>query len=226
VKAERAFVTSLPRNTAREILSVPWSDTEPVSSEATVYAGLQSNTPAPAGVVAVRLVAGAMGFRAPIATVGIPPGFSGLAIVASGIVADAWHVEAWGGGTDAQLNCALAIRQCCSGLNVELPTMLQHDVPPLAGQTRSSVHSLIRNRGAWRLVAGTGDATETLECCDRVLRLEVHASNQDATVEGLPEGTWTIQAGETGELWPDGNLGGPLTLEFEDTDHYAIEIVR
>jgi hypothetical protein len=174
----------------------------------------------------VRLVAGLMGHRQLVGTAGIPPGFDGIAVIASGIVADAWHVEAYGGASDTLLTVSLGIRQCCSGLNIEIPGELQCSIPPAEGETLARVHPIIRNRGLWRLASGEGDATVTLWRGDRVLRLEVHASNQDATVDGLPGGQWVIQASETGELLPNGNLCGPRDLTFADTDHYAVEIVR
>lgn len=225
MKAERVQVTSLPRRTTREVVAVPWEDTQPVSSEATVYASLSSNTPAPAGVVGVQLVAGCMGHRFAVAAAGIPPGFDGIAMVVSGIVADAWHVEAWGGGSDVDFAATLAIRQCCSGLNVEVPAELQNNIPDLQGMA-ARVHPLIRERGFWRLASGQGDATVSLDRGDRILRVEMHASNQDATLDGLPGGQWIVQAMERGEIFPRGNVAGPRDLVFADTDHYVVEIVR
>jgi hypothetical protein len=230
VKAERVQVTQLSAQKPREILAVPWDDTNPVSSEATVYAGLVSREPAATGTVAVRLVAGLLGHRQVVATAGIPPGFSGIAVIASGIVADAWHVEAFGGGSDVQLQCALGIRQCCSGFGVFVPPELQSNIPAEGGSALPArVLPLGREHGAYRAITGSGTAAITLDAADRILRFEVTADGAVSTpVSGLPGFSWIIPAGTTHEIQPRGNLQGPaaITIGAPGADYYLLELVR
>lgn len=228
MKSQRVQVTSLARDLPKEILSVPWEDTEPVSSEATVYAGLQSRVTGVGGVVAVSLVAGLLGHRQVVGTVGIPPGFDGLAVIASGIVADAWHVEAYGGGSDIKLSVALGIRQCCSGFGVFVPPELQTDIPIANTKPFSArVLPLGREHGAYRMVSGSGGGSVGMGRGERMLRMVVTGDDPSATVTGIPEqNLWIILNGETREIQPRGNLQGPRTIVITNSTYHLIELVR
>jgi hypothetical protein len=230
VKAERAQVTSLSQVQAREILAVPWDDPQPVSSEATVYAGLVSREPAATGTVAVSLVAGLLGHRQTVATAGIPPGFSGLAVVATGIVADSWHVEAMGGGSDISLQVALGIRQCCSGFGVFVPPELQSNIPTPPGEDfPARVQPIGREHGAYRGVTAANTAISvSLDEGDRVLRAEVDTSGGVAVSLSFASFSWLIPADDRREISPAGNLQGPATLTTGGATvaYYMFELVR
>jgi len=86
MKSLRTQVTNLSPDTTRTLLSVPLEGDEPVSSMATLYAELHQEA---LHVVGVQLVAELLGTRQIVATAGIPPGFAGIAALATGIVADA-----------------------------------------------------------------------------------------------------------------------------------------
>ena len=224
MKSERGCVRNLAPNRARRFLSLPCGETEPVSSEATVYAGLRSYLPG--AVAGVRLIAECMGHEQLIATAGIPAGFDGIAAIVSGVVADAWHVEAYGAGSDLELSAALAIRQCCSGFGVCVPAELQQDVPPLLGEDAPRVLPLGRSDGAWRAITATSPGTAVIAAGDRVTRIVATADAlTQAQVTGLGF-TWIIPARETRELRPAGNLQGPRSLVFGSVDYYTVEIVR
>jgi hypothetical protein len=223
LKAIRSQVTNLSARTPREILAVPWDASEPVSSEATVYASLSQRTGA---TVAVRLVAGLLGHRQLVGQAGIPPGFSGIAVIASGICADAWHVEAFGTLLDAKLDVALGVRPCCSGFAVQVPALLQQNVPLINPLTPALCMPLNRADGRYELVSGDA-GTENLIAGERVLRLVVTADPLlPATVSGVSLALWAIPIGETRELQPRGNLEGPRDITFVNTTFYSLETVR
>lgn len=234
MKSERVQVTQLPPLTPREILSVPIDCDDNVASQATVYAGLQSRLPPVGGTVAVSLVAGLLGHRQTVATVGIPPGFDGLAVTASGIVADAWHVEAFGGGSDVSLSVALGVRHCCSGFAVFCPPELQSNIPQAqtgAPDFPPRVLPLGREHGAYRVIAGTsapGPGAILLDNADRVLRIVVSAGPAgDVAFYGFPIWSWVIPSRTTQTLEPRGNQQGPAALSLTgDVEYYSIEVVR
>jgi len=217
-------VNKLSPNRPKRSLSLPWRESEPVSSEATVYAGLTSREPT--GVVGVRLVAECLGHESVIGSAAIPPGFDGIAIIASGVAVDAWHVEAWGGARDASLNLAIAIRQCCSGFGVCVPAELQQSLPPLEGETRGRSLPLGRADGAYRFESAQTDGSVVLDRGDRVRRVVLSARiNQDASMSGA-DAVWVVPRRETRELLPGGNLQGPRTLGFLNVVYYSVEFVR
>ena len=233
MKSERVQVTQLPPLTPREILSVPIDCDDNVASQATVYAGLQSRLPAVGGTVAVSLVAGLLGHRATVATVGIPPGFDGLAVTASGIVADSWHVEAFGGGSDVQLSAALGVRHCCSGFAVFCPPELQSNIPQAqtgAPDFPPRVLPLGREHGSYRVITGTsapGPGAILLDNGDRVLRVVISAGLAGAAFSGFPNWSWLIPADTTQTLEPRGNQQGPAVVALTgDVEYYSIEVVR
>ncbi len=223
---KREFVqgSQLSADRPRKVISLPWDETSPVSSEATVYANLASGEPT--GIVGLRLVAECLGHEQVIAAAGIPPGFDGIVAIASGISVDSWHVEAWGGARDARLNVAIAIRQCCSGFGVFVPPEVQAQIPLLAGETRARGLPMSRADGLWRVESDDQPGSVVLDAGDRVTRIVVTArAMADAVVSGITP-TWQIIRRETREVQPRGNLQGPRTLGFANVDYYAVEIVR
>lgn len=224
MKREAVQITNLQPDRVRKVVSLPWDETSPVSSEATVYANFASGEPT--GIVGLRLVAECLGHEQVVAAAGIAPGFDGIVAIASGIAVDAWHVEAWGGARDLRLNVAIAIRQCCSGFGVFVPAEVQSQIPPLAGENRARGLPLSRADGLWRVESNDQAGNVVLDAGDRVTRIVVTARAMgDAFVTGITP-TWTITRRETREVQPRGNLQGPRTLGFANVDYYLVEIVR
>ena len=224
MKQAHAFVTSLSARTPREVVGLPVTDdAAPVSSLATLYAELVQ--PA-AAVVAVRLVASLLGTRQLVATAGIPPGFAGIAAIATGIVADSWHAEAYGVLNEGRLHVKLGARECCSGHRVVVPAALQQDVPLLSPLEQPAILPLVRDEGAYDLLDGT-DGSEAIEPVERVLRIVATAgAGGPATISGVSNTLWSVPAGETVIAEPRGNLEGPRTITFVGTTYYQIETVR
>jgi len=223
MKAVAVSVPALSFEQPRTILSLPLAEGEPeaISSMATLYAELQE--PAPA-TVAVRLVAELMGTRQAVATAGIPPGFSGIAALATGIVADAWHVEAWGRLHRGKLDVKLAVRECCSGHNVMVPAALQVDVPWLHALTPEAILPLNRHEGAYQLRAGV-DGVEPIAATERILRVVATAGVAVGGLSGFSRQIWHWPSGATVSAYPRGNLEGPRSLSFSNTVYYQVEVV-
>lgn len=236
MKAERASTHHLGRD-PREVLSVPAEDGLPVSSEATVYAGLTTRS---ANVIGVRLVAGLMGHRTVIGAAGIPAGFDGICVIASGVVADAWHVEAWDNpppgvdpAADLKLTVALGIRQCCSGFAVEVPADLQARIPNLpaasAAGDLSPVLPFGRDQGAYRVLTDTGAPLSfTVEPGERILRLVLDPLDAtDMNVVGFPGAAASLVLPPVrAEILPNGNAAGPATITVGFADYGLLELVR
>lgn len=226
MKAERVQVSKLSRDRPREVIAVPWDDTNPVSSEATVYASVRSRLTGPAAVVGVRLVAGLMGERQLVGTAAFAPGQSGIGVIASGIVADAWHVEAYGGGEDTLLTVELGIRQCCSGFAAYVPPERRIDIPPVQGETMARCSPLTNASGTQRYITGAAGVAQ-LVAGDKLQRVQVRADPLvAATVAGLPGGAWTIPAARVWNVAPAGAISGPLAITFTNTEFFLVEVNR
>lgn len=224
MKRESLKIGGFPITTPREECGVTLPDDETMSL-ATVYVGYQCQSGA---VANVSLVAGLMGHRQVIATAGIPAGFNGIAITATGIVADGFHIEIQGGASDSRMNLALGVRRCCSGHAVYVEPRLQQMVVEDAGNV-VPVRPFGQMEGLYRVQHGTGTSSCVLDAIDRVIHLWVLApGGNNASVDGLP-GTGDglrVTAGRTLELFPRGNLTGPRTLDFNSSASWALEIVR
>lgn len=223
MKSDTAHIQSLPQDSPREVLSIGLEGDAPKSSMATVYAALATQTQQP---VRLELVAGLQGHTSLIAAAGIAPGWEGIAMVATGVCVDGWHVKAVGGGSDVSLNLALCIGLCCSSYAVFVPPDVQQRVPESLLRPTMAARPFGQTAGLYRALMGVSGAVD-LETVDRVIRIEAFAGPAGATVNGFPGGqTWTIPPDQRAELSPLGNLTGPATLNFNGTASYTVERVR
>jgi hypothetical protein len=229
MKADRTQITKLGRS-PREVLAVPLDTTVPTGSEATVYVGLRSSSPA--AVVAVQLVAGLLGHRHPVGAAVVPAGYDGIAVVASGIVADAWHVEAWASPTgatppDVSLEVGLGIRQCCSGYAVAVPTELQSLLIMLPDGGPARTMPLGRAKGAYRVLSGFGGLINLpLLAGDRLLRLGVDSAGPANVIVNGIGNSFNLPPGELVVIEPGGNFAGPTTITISAAEWAWAEVVR
>jgi hypothetical protein len=213
-------VGALSPTQPRNVVSVP-VEGGPNSSLATLYVHLDGRA---AFNVAVRLEAELLGTRGLVGTAGIPPGFDGLAIIATGIVADCWHASAYGVLPQGSLDCKLGVRPCCSGHRVEIPAALQHDVPSLKTLEPASVLPLSRHEGKYNLLWGT-DGNEQIFGVERILRVVAIADEGQGGLSGFASTIIHWPAGTRFDAYPRGNSEGPRTLTFTNTVYYQVEVV-
>jgi hypothetical protein len=108
-----------------------------------VYVGVNPQTPAQ--VVRVDLMAELRGIKSHIASAFLPSGFRGPVFIASGFMADCWHLYA--AATDRRVVVKAAMQSCeCAsgGPGVQVPAVLQEfpiDSSPLTEQAAAPMIS-------------------------------------------------------------------------------------
>lgn len=226
MRQSKADIQRLPRQQFEEVLALTFPDGR-VSSMCTLYAALRTGV-AELGAVFVSLVASCEGHRRQLATARIYPGFTGPAIIATGVCVDGWHAEARGNGKDLRFSVSLAARECCSGFGIFVPpTLLQRIGDTTDPEFNFPMLPYGQEAGYYRPLFGTSGNVQ-IERWDRVTRIVATAdAGADATVQGFPNSqVWTIPAGTTQELLPKGAYAGPFGLSFIGTIAFAIEKVR
>jgi hypothetical protein len=224
-KSNSARAGHLSPGEAKSVVSVPMPD-GPTSSLATLYAQLAPTVRAPTQV-AVQLEAELMGIRTVLATVAMPPGYSGIVAVATGIVADVWHGSAYGVLERGSLRMSLGVRPCCSGFGITVPAELQTRLTPrLKSGLPAPCMPLVRHEGAYDVETDVAPGVVTVAATQRVLRVEV-ITNGAASVSGLGLSPLTIGANQQVSWEPRGNVEGPRTLNFAGgIAYYSVEMVH
>ena len=213
---------------ANEVVSVEFDEPAP-SSLATVYASIHARDPF--GLVRLNLYAQAGGHRGLIASAFVPSGWDGPCIVATGICAESWHVDAQG-FSDVTLSVSLAARVCCSAFSVAVPpALLNRSSMPQDTQNLLALGPMpwTPDRGFYQALAGASGAP-TVPDGSRVLRLWAHAAGAGASIAvsgGFSAFTLPVPPAAAGvEVLPGGNLVGPVMVTFTATDAYLVELVR
>lgn len=217
-------VSSLNSKRVKTVVSVPLPK-GPNSSLATLYAELDNRAASP---VAVRLESELLGTRQLIGTAAIPPGFAGIAAIATGVVADAWHGSAHGTLQEASLTLKLGVRPCCSGFRVVVPSALTTRLTPRLKSAVPTSHSpLEREAGSYNCLYGT-EGTETIAATERITRVYAVATSDGpgGSLSGLGLEIIHWPAGQPAEWWPKGNAEGPRSLTFAGTAFYIVELVN
>lgn len=208
----------------RTVVTVPLPDGA-TSSLATLYAQLAPTVRAPTQV-AVRLEAELMGMRQLVATAAIPPGYSGIVAIATGIVADAWHGTAYGVLQRGSLSMSLAARPCCSAFNVQVPAQLSTFLTPrLQPATPAACMPLSRHEGGYEVVTGATGAV-AVAVTERVLRIVAISDAAIGGLSGLGSSILHWPASTRVDFEPRGNAEGPRNLVFTNTTYYQVELVH
>ena len=210
---------------ARTVVSVPLPD-GPNSSLATLYAQLEPTVVAPTQV-AVQLVAELLGIRQIVATVAIPPGYSGIVAIATGIVADCWHGDAYGVLQRGSLQMKLAVRPCCSGFNVSVPAELTTRLVPRRDPSiPAPCMPLVRNEGAYNVVTDTAPDVLAIAETERVLRVVAISDANPGGLSGLGMSILHWPANTEVIFEPRGNAEGPRSLSFTNVNYWQVETVH
>lgn len=223
-KQMHGSVSDIPFERPKDVVSLPLED-GPNTSLVTLYVELASTAP---NVVAVRLESELLGTRELIATAAIPPGFAGIAAIATGIVADGWHASAHGVLRQAALTCKLGARPCCSGHRVVVPAALTTRLTPRLKTTVPTAHlPLNRTEGSYNAVVGAAGSLP-IAATERVTRIVAISDPAGAggSLSGLGMAILNWPAGQAVEFRPNGNAEGPRTLTFAGTTYYQVELVN
>lgn len=225
-KVGRAQVGHLSPSEAQRVVTVQLPGGTPNASLATLFAQLAPTVRAPTQV-AVRLEAELMGISTVVATAALPPGYSGIVAIATGIVADAWHGSAYGVLERGALSMRLATRPCCSGFRVAVPAALTTRLTPrLQPATPAACLPLTRNEGAYNCTSGIGAGAVPIASTERVLRIVAISDAAPGSLSGLGMAIINWPANTRVDFEPAGNAEGPRTLTFASTVYYQVEIVH
>jgi len=225
-KIARGSKGHLNPNRTEEVVSVQLPD-GPNQSLATLYAHLEPTVLAPTQV-AVRLEAELLGTRQLLGTAAIPPGYNGVAVVATGVVADSWHGTAYGVLQRGALHLKLGTRACCSSFSVSIPAELNTRlVPRLLTGVPAACMPLVRHEGAYDVLWGDADGSVAVAQTERILRVVAISSDAgQGSLSGLG-GTIIHWPAETRvDFEPRGNAEGPRTVTFANVSYFAVEVVH
>lgn len=166
--------------------------------EALTQATAMISLPAPApglaaGLLRADLIAEQAGHRVRLASTFVPGGTAAAWVLASGWVADSYHLDLLGSSSRLVAGASLAVRDCCGGVLTDASLL---DPPPGSDPAFDAVGPLPfgGRRGQIRTISTVGDGTVALPAGSRVLDVYVEKTAAQASTFTItrPDGSTEV----------------------------------